>query len=406
MLIQNQRMIDALMMRSTKNLSIMDIQHLLSPSDSTPSHSFGPESISLNALRMFGTLSNCERGKAMASVYSGRANGGDVTPLSPPVTPGARRLSDVRAPFSDHDFTVGECVVSDPVLFPRQQGDVVTSPEPLFRQTQPLASDKPPDLNDIVSKHMSMQMERFSHCASSPTRDEYLLAASCVPIVSTKFNANPGKWYRQEQRILHERFGAANRVRKPSLGGQRVLAKLAPAPSEGARTSSPASPAVRRAPRSPRPPKRTPQTKALTSFDGTPNLSPKRVIGTSREDTEFDALPDFAPSPSTTLPRNNPKALKTDWKGQVLDLSRDPHRHLLHEAEVNLAATLRLSCATYLCSKRRIFMGRLDALRIGKEFRKTDSQQACKIDVNKASKLWAAYDRVGWFRAEHFMQFL
>jgi hypothetical protein len=98
--------------------------------------------------------------------------------------------------------------------------------------------------------------------------------------------------------------------------------------------------------------------------------------------------------------------LKVDWKGQVLDLSYDPHRHWLHEAEVKLAASLRLSCATYLCSKRRIFQARLDAMRIGKEFRKTDAQQACKIDVNKASKLWTAYDKVGWFNPSFFRQHL
>ncbi len=130
----------------------------------------------------------------------------------------------------------------------------------------------------------------------------------------------------------------------------------------------------------------------------------KRVIGTSREDVDFNALPDFAP-PTSTLPPNNPRALKAEWRGQPLDLTNDPHRHLLHVAELHLASTLRLSCATYLCSKRRIFMARLDALRIGKEFRKTDSQQACKIDVNKASKLWSAYDRVGWFAPEHFAKY-
>ncbi|KAF5016863.1 hypothetical protein F66182_11323 [Fusarium sp. NRRL 66182] len=90
----------------------------------------------------------------------------------------------------------------------------------------------------------------------------------------------------------------------------------------------------------------------------------------------------------------------------MLDLSNDPDRNLLDPAEVNLAATLRLSCATYLCSKRRIFEARVKALSIGKEFRKTDAQQACKIDVNKASKLWTAYDRVGWFKPEHFIRFL
>ena len=43
-----------------------------------------------------------------------------------------------------------------------------------------------------------------------------------------------------------------------------------------------------------------------------------------------------------------------------------------------------------------MFMRRLECIGIGKEFRKTDAQQACKIDVNKASKLWQAFDKVGW----------
>ena len=79
---------------------------------------------------------------------------------------------------------------------------------------------------------------------------------------------------------------------------------------------------------------------------------------------------------------------------------------MLHEAEINLASTLRLTCATYLCSKRRIFEGRLRAFKNKKEFRKTDAQQACKIDVNKASKLWTAYDKVGWFNKTFLEKFL
>jgi predicted DNA-binding ribbon-helix-helix protein len=90
----------------------------------------------------------------------------------------------------------------------------------------------------------------------------------------------------------------------------------------------------------------------------------------------------------------------------MLDLTNDPDRHMLHEAELNLASTLRLVCATYLCSKRRVFEARIEALKIGKEFRKTDAQQACKIDVNKASKLWQSFEKVGWFNPEYFRQYL
>ena len=132
-----------------------------------------------------------------------------------------------------------------------------------------------------------------------------------------------------------------------------------------------------------------------------------RAQGTKRpEDVDYAVIPDYSP-PLSTLPLNNPKSLKADWQSNnVLDLSHDPDRHVLHEAELNLAGTLRLTCATYLCSKRRIFAARLHALRIGKEFRKTDAQQACKIDVNKASKLWTAYDKVGWFNSKYFEKLL
>lgn len=385
----------------------MDIRHLLSPPFSTPSIAFNHEPQSMHAagVSKAGRIHRTE--KAMATIYDGRRNGGDATPLSPPVTPGARRLSDPAGLYMEHDCDetdLRDAAVSDPVLIPCDSIEDKNAAQPLFGGTHRRLPESSTSLDEIVSKHMAMQMNRYLHCGSVPTRDEYFLAASCVPIVSTRYNANPAKWYRQEQRILHERFGSASSVRRRSTSGVKVLARLAPAPIDGTRKQSSVLKPLHRS-RSPRAPKRNPQTKVLTSYDGQNEVSPKRVIGTSREDTDFDALPDFAPSPET-LPGNNSKALKTDWKGQILDLSRDPHRHLLYEAEVNLASTLRLSCATYLCSKRRIFMARLDALRIGKEFRKTDSQQACKIDVNKASKLWAAYDRVGWFRSDHFTKFL
>ena len=90
-----------------------------------------------------------------------------------------------------------------------------------------------------------------------------------------------------------------------------------------------------------------------------------------------------------------------DRQGHIL-----PHRQLLHPDEVTLAGNLRLDCATYLTSKRRIFERRLQCLRMGKECRKTDAQQACKIDVNKASKLWTAFDKVGWLDARFMRQFL
>lgn len=122
-------------------------------------------------------------------------------------------------------------------------------------------------------------------------------------------------------------------------------------------------------------------------------------------DCDYKSLPDFCP-PISTLLKNLPGLLKAEWDGKPLDLSSDPNVHLLHEAEINLASTLRLSGATYLCSKRMIFKARLQALRCGKQFRETDAQQVCRIDPRKATKLWIAYERIGWFKRGFFEQYL
>lgn len=126
----------------------------------------------------------------------------------------------------------------------------------------------------------------------------------------------------------------------------------------------------------------------------------------SKNEDEFawQSIPDY--TPPVTFPDNNPRRLKADWKGTLLDLSGDPNRQYMHEAELALASALRLYGWQYLSSKRRIFEARVQALRNGKEFRKTDAQQACKIDVNKASKLWTAFKNVGWFEAELSRKYL
>jgi hypothetical protein len=130
--------------------------------------------------------------------------------------------------------------------------------------------------------------------------------------------------------------------------------------------------------------------------------TPDRKV--AREDKDFNALPDYCP-PKDSLP-NKMNSLKVDWRGAPIDLRNDPNVLDLHPDEVALAGNLRLDCATYLTSKRRIFIKRVECIRIGKEFRKTDAQQACKIDVNKASKLWTAFEKVGWLNPKWVRQYV
>ena len=284
-----------------------------------------------------------------------------------------------------------------------EEGDV-RDPQ-LFVHDSPIAPDEPlfpradsVDAQNVISQHMN-SVEYLS-LQAKPAREDYELAISVVSTVIPNYIKNPAAWYKQERRF-DQQYGKPSGVRK-----RPALKKLAPAPSSGQRTRKVAVPRV---PRVPRAPKRTPQTRVYNSFEipqTAASVSPRPPRpAANRDDTDYQALPDFSP-PLDTLPKGNSKILKAEWKGQMLDLSNDVDRHLLHEAELNLASTLRLSCATYLCSKRRIFLARIEALQKKKEFRKTDAQQACKIDVNKASKLWQAYEKVGWFKPEYFLQHL
>lgn len=307
---------------------------------------------------------------------------------SPPVTPytGAKKRRSHTAEQIERDVEISAS--RDPVLFPRH--DSVAREEPLFGPIPPPAAEA------LVEQHINSHMARFENKRNKPTRDEYLLALSCVPIVSTQYNRNPAAWAREERETLERQLVLMNRYR-PLGEPEARLKKIAPAPMKKVAGGTPRVPRTRVK----RTPKSTPKQQTLDSFDTSPTSASKpRALGTNRDDTDFHSLPDYSP-PLETL-GGNAKALKADWKGQMLDLSNDPDRHLLSPAELNLASTLRLSCATYLCSKRRIFEARVRALGVGKEFRKTDAQQACKIDVNKASKLWTAYDRVGWFKPEYF----
>ena len=328
---------------------------------------------------------------------------------SPPVSPWPVRQykehsKDGKIAVEDAEDAYGP---KDPVLYPDSSSQAEQSvDEPLFPSEPSMKAAQ-----EIVSKHIATH--RFKNKVSPPTREEYLLALSCVSTVGRGYNQNPGAYLKRTRDETEDQYWKSKRIcGKPGVRVQSHIA-IAPAPSQrqakkmikAASTASPIQ-RVKRTPKST--PKASPITKSLSYPPKAHSESPDARVPSAKrpEDVDYNALADYSP-PTTSLPSGNPKSLKADWpSSNILNLSNDPDRHLLHEAELNLAGTLRLSCATYLCSKRRIFAARLNALRIGKEFRKTDAQQACKIDVNKASKLWTAYDKVGWFHKSHFDRFL
>lgn len=315
-------------------------------------------------------------------------------PISPPISPHTQ-LNEI------HQAEEG---TRDPPLFARGDSDV--SQGPLFSQDEQQTA---------IDSHVAANGRI---CA---TEDYRLVLEACS---RTVFTSNLGELLRKDpQRYLQSckddlkfydniaaekrakaRAAAAGTHSSNTKPARRTVSHrpLAPAPEGGVRKKV-TTPRTRKQPK----PKVSPPQHIFAADFAFPAFPAREVVAkvqkqpSSRDDIGFYDIADFCP-PVSTL-GNNSKALKADWKGQVLNLSADPDRHLLHEAEVNLAATLRLSCAVYLASKRRIFIKRVQCGEIGKEFRKTDAQQACKIDVNKASKLWMAFEKVGWFDDHWFV---
>lgn len=120
-------------------------------------------------------------------------------------------------------------------------------------------------------------------------------------------------------------------------------------------------------------------------------------------DLSYHQLEDYSPCLSLLPPG---KSLRAEWKGAPMDLTGDPDLPLLHPAEAHLASVLRLPCDVYLDSKRRLFAEKVHRLRQGLPFRRTDSQKACRIDVNKASRLFGAFEKIGWLEDQLFLRYL
>ncbi|KAI5800355.1 Homeodomain-like protein [Peziza echinospora] len=294
--------------------------------------------------------------------------------------------------------------MTDPTLYSAPNSPALASQRPLFDDAEQFA--------DLISRRAEPSSSQDAKL--KPTEQEYKVFVSAAFELCRR---DPGRWLERERKYIANvptQWATLNRVQKSPLKNvitakpPTTVRPLAPARKQ---ISHPAAPKVQRAPRTPKVPK--PQGNFETFARDARVISPASAAAAAaartarqpatREDTDFDSIPDMCP-PTSSLNENS--KFRVEWKGTPLDLSTDPHRHLLHPAEVHLASVLRLSCASYLTSKRRIFKEKIERARVNMEFRKTDSQKACKIDVNKASKLWSAYEKIGWFDAKFIIPHL
>ncbi|KAI0886302.1 uncharacterized protein GGS22DRAFT_179196 [Annulohypoxylon maeteangense] len=344
----------------------------------------------------FDSFSQRRDSNSMGPTISDVRRMGPIPPLSPPISPASKTVDHPVAAMSPTGSPV-----QDPILYPSQ--DVANSPQqrPLFGQ------DEPTDIRRIVDDHVNSRPADLFRQATPPKREEYELFLHFSSQVMKLYSKDPKGWLRRERQLLMSDRKAGARNTQFKLQPKLILpAKPQPIRKETQRAKTTKSAKVVKTAQSqhsaPRPIRsypapgsgQTPRQAPKRLPSETADPSPRRAVAPNREDKDFESVPNFCP-PLDSLP-SKANSLKVDWKGTPIDLSNDQHRHLLHADEVSLAANLRLDCATYLTSKRRMFVRRRECLEVGKEFRKTDAQQACKIDVNKASKLWTAFEKVGW----------
>lgn len=121
--------------------------------------------------------------------------------------------------------------------------------------------------------------------------------------------------------------------------------------------------------------------------------------------SQWAELEDFCPAISTL---DTPGVeLSVVWNNaSALNLDSDVDRVHLHPQELKIASKLRLHCNEYLLNKRRIFAAKVRSLQDNTAFNKTSAQNATSVDVNKASRLWSAFDGAGWFEPAYFEQWL
>jgi len=367
-----------------------DISNLMSPPEPAPYDSFMQADMSMKS---------SQRPNLPLDVRPGLRQ----APLSPPFSPPSS--SWAVATGSVPPVSLGG---QDPIIFPPVENAASPPSGPLFVPTEDTIKAA---TKQLVDEHIAFRSTSLFREATPPRREDYELALYFKSNCLKMFAENPKAYLRKERELLRaDRKNTAMArplVKLPPIlpASRPTLPKPQVPRSTAGRIQKPKSPTKIKAP-GPRPIRATPTTVRQTiRVSATPE--PRvRTVAPNREDKDFHALEDYCP-PLNSLP-NKANSLKVDWKGNALDLSKDPHAYLLHPDELALAAGLRLDCATYLTSKRRIFIRRLECAKQfpPKEFRKTDAQQACKIDVNKASKLWTAYDKVGWLDSKWIQKYL
>jgi len=269
-------------------------------------------------------------------------------PLSPPVSPFSQPANTISP-----TPTLNPGGSKDPILYPAGESSASGPSGPLFTPTPASVENFKAATERLVSEHIASRPAGLFRGSTPPKPEDYELALYFKSNCFRMFQDNPRQWLRKERELLRaDRKHTAlsfQPTRHPPILPASKPAVLGPQSTKApmVRVQKLKSPKVKA--QNPRPIRATPAPSRETIHVDTPEPR-ARTVAPNREDKDFAALEDLSP-PVSTLPAK-PNSLKVDWKGNALDLSSDPNRHLLHPDELILASNLRLDCSTYLTSRR------------------------------------------------------
>lgn len=310
--------------------------------------------------------------------------------LSPPLSPHiSRQISEVPS-------DLGPSILNrDPVLYDAPSND--ENQRPLFDLSEP---DR--ESSALPLKPISIRIIDAS--TAEPARKEPTVPTFKSTAWQDCFR-DPGEYFRRERLFLKQQINAARAARAAksikSVVHNMPPKATTPGPKRSHQRSRSSGSEIMASPKDKVRIHRNADNKVTK-----PKFSRQsKPVTTTRKDIHFSTVEDV--TPLVELLPDNPRCLHVDWSGAPLDISNDPDRHLLHKAEQHLASTLKLSCGQYLTQKRLIFLERVTRLRAGNQvFSRTHAQQVCHIDVNKASRLFAAFEKVGWLSPQALKQYL
>lgn len=130
------------------------------------------------------------------------------------------------------------------------------------------------------------------------------------------------------------------------------------------------------------------------------NMSSVQLI----HDSEFDKIPNCEPVKEWDDDKFSKVMKKLGLINGTKNVTLDRELKSLSSQEIGILNGLKLTSQQFIDTKKRFFAEKARKASHSLGFKKTDAQKACKIDVNKASKLYEIYQACGFLEDELYFK--